>query len=584
MYIELQQLKQQITGLETENLKLRTQVQKVEQGRERKERQVEELLKAHAIVETKGRKYESLFKEVSLMKRLKQRVRELESELQQRDEEFDRIRLDSRYTRVRELETEMKTYYAESRRLQTLVDQMQMEHEQMMNNMAATGAMTGAPPSYVNTVELQQLREKNAKFRDLVMKMKQMQDHLKEQNDILSDQLRQYQDGESPNPLDNTQELQHLKNENERLLHQREKLRSDHAQLLEQSKNSNNELSDLNRMLKRSQAQLKETEENFETYKAESEQERVQIENRAQELEARVQQLAEEVQQKPQPVEPVAAASSESPPTQNAATPQKRSSVVRSEHAPSPRRESKTSPASRRQSSQLVSPAGSRRQSATSQKRGSVISRNSESTPVRRSSHASQLSLHSSATPRSQKSAPDSSLKTDRLPEPTRSNSPLLGEDEEDEEFEEDDSVVDPEETENVTDEDDMDVHDDHVAEIPNSRKYAFDDDDESEDPFAAEEREKQPTASRSAVKRASTSSAAGRANQNTRKSTMESAMDAADTISDPFQTPREEALDDDEDSFDREMEAEFGGGDLGDDFLDDDLDEDTDDNDNFLG
>lgn len=263
MYMELQQLKQEVTSLSKDNLKLKTQVQKVEQGREKKEKQVEELLKAHAIVETRGTKYETLFKEVSLMKRLKLKVKELEKDLQQRDEEFNRIRLDSRFTRVKELETEMKTYYSESRRLQTLVDQMQLEREQMMSNLA-----TGTTDP-VNTLELLQLREKNSKFRDLVMKMKQMQDHLKEQNDLLSEQLHQLQEGNDA--VDSTQELQHFKYENEKLLNQREKLRNDYSNLLEQSKNSNHEISTLNRQLKQAEADINELRDSLRVKTAEYE-------------------------------------------------------------------------------------------------------------------------------------------------------------------------------------------------------------------------------------------------------------------------------------------------------------------------
>jgi chromosome segregation ATPase len=161
MYMDIQELKQDLKKATAENMKLKTQLMQVEAGRVRKQKQVEELLRAHAIVETKGTHYEHLFKEVNLVKKLKERVRDLEQILAEKDEEFERIKVDSRYTRVRELETELKAYYTESRRLQRIVEQtrsIQDGHEQTMMDMSRMG-------------------EENAKLRELVVNMKKVQDY-----------------------------------------------------------------------------------------------------------------------------------------------------------------------------------------------------------------------------------------------------------------------------------------------------------------------------------------------------------------------------------------------------------------------
>lgn len=66
MYIEIQDLKSKLAKAQTECTRLRTLLQKTEYGKSRKQKQVEELLRANAIVETTGPRYETLFKEVNV--------------------------------------------------------------------------------------------------------------------------------------------------------------------------------------------------------------------------------------------------------------------------------------------------------------------------------------------------------------------------------------------------------------------------------------------------------------------------------------------------------------------------------------
>lgn len=66
MYMDIQELKLQLLKIKEENTKLRTNLQKTESGSVKKQKQVEELLRTHSMMETKGQKYETLFKEVNV--------------------------------------------------------------------------------------------------------------------------------------------------------------------------------------------------------------------------------------------------------------------------------------------------------------------------------------------------------------------------------------------------------------------------------------------------------------------------------------------------------------------------------------
>ncbi|KAG2377605.1 hypothetical protein C9374_009121 [Naegleria lovaniensis] len=178
MYMDLQELRQEIAILRKDNQNLKTLAQKSEADSIRKQKQVEELLRAHALVETKGTRYENLFKEVNLVKSLKSRIRELEKALGEKETEFQRIKLDSRYTRVRELETELKAYYTESRRLQKVVEDLEQERSAMQDLED----------------ENDKMNKQNLKLRELIVKMKQVQDYYKEQNVHLSEENRHLHD------------------------------------------------------------------------------------------------------------------------------------------------------------------------------------------------------------------------------------------------------------------------------------------------------------------------------------------------------------------------------------------------------
>eukprot|EP00761_Pharyngomonas_kirbyi_P007966 gb/GECH01007977.1/.p1 GENE.gb/GECH01007977.1/~~gb/GECH01007977.1/.p1 ORF type:complete len:658 (+),score=201.89 gb/GECH01007977.1/:1-1974(+) len=123
MYIEIEQLKKAKANLEKENTKLKAKVNRADTTISRKERQVNELLKAQSITES-GSRYESLYHEANLSNNLKSRIRDLENQLEKTTEELERVKSESRFSRIKEMEIEIKTYYSEALRLQDTVSEM----------------------------------------------------------------------------------------------------------------------------------------------------------------------------------------------------------------------------------------------------------------------------------------------------------------------------------------------------------------------------------------------------------------------------------------------------------------------------
>jgi hypothetical protein len=66
MYMDLQQLKQEISAVREENTKLKTQLHMTEAKKTKKQKQIDELLRAHSLVENKGSHYENMFKEANV--------------------------------------------------------------------------------------------------------------------------------------------------------------------------------------------------------------------------------------------------------------------------------------------------------------------------------------------------------------------------------------------------------------------------------------------------------------------------------------------------------------------------------------
>lgn len=79
---------------------------------------------------------------------------------------------------MRELETELKAYYTESRRLQKVVEDLEQERVAMQDLEE----------------ENEKMNKQNLKLRELIVKMKQVQDYYKEQNSHLAEENRQLQD------------------------------------------------------------------------------------------------------------------------------------------------------------------------------------------------------------------------------------------------------------------------------------------------------------------------------------------------------------------------------------------------------
>ena len=127
MYAEIQKLKKQVHSLSEERVMLKTRVIRFDYELARKEKEIEDLLKQKSLVDQNGQ-YAQMRSENNLIKSLKRRVRSLESAVAEKEDDISRLKADARYTRVQELELELKTYYNESRRLQKLLDSQSRDH------------------------------------------------------------------------------------------------------------------------------------------------------------------------------------------------------------------------------------------------------------------------------------------------------------------------------------------------------------------------------------------------------------------------------------------------------------------------
>eukprot|EP01028_Stygiella_incarcerata_P005116 TRINITY_DN2191_c0_g1_i1.p1 TRINITY_DN2191_c0_g1~~TRINITY_DN2191_c0_g1_i1.p1 ORF type:complete len:564 (+),score=225.12 TRINITY_DN2191_c0_g1_i1:269-1960(+) len=163
MYDEVTKLKRELRNSNDELRVLKTKLLKTQGESSRKDKQIEELLKARSAVETKSSHFSSQLQSNTLTKRLKQRVRDLERVVSEKDAEISKMKNDSRHTRVRELETELKAYYTESRRLQKVVDEL--------TEKLRTASSAQAPPEE-HQAQILQLTERNMNLKNIARTLK----------------------------------------------------------------------------------------------------------------------------------------------------------------------------------------------------------------------------------------------------------------------------------------------------------------------------------------------------------------------------------------------------------------------------
>ena len=111
------------------------------------------------------------------MKNLKRNIAQLEKTITQKDEEISRLKADSKYTHVAELELELRTYYNESRRLQKLLEAQAQE---------TTTAVVSSGDSAKADEQLRQLQERNVQLRATNSKLQAQNDQLEQDMKLLS--------------------------------------------------------------------------------------------------------------------------------------------------------------------------------------------------------------------------------------------------------------------------------------------------------------------------------------------------------------------------------------------------------------
>lgn len=174
MYEAMAASKRLAKQLEEELTRMKTRVLKAETEAARKDKQLEEILRSRAAAENTGASLPGSSNVVgdaltaqNLVRGLKQRIRQLEKDLGEKETECVRMRQDARHTRVRELETELKAYYTETRRLQKVVDDLSAQMRLMHSSAGAAAGASAAAGAGISASSDQQaaliirLRERN---------------------------------------------------------------------------------------------------------------------------------------------------------------------------------------------------------------------------------------------------------------------------------------------------------------------------------------------------------------------------------------------------------------------------------------
>eukprot|EP00668_Euglena_longa_P002037 GGOE01002367.1.p1 GENE.GGOE01002367.1~~GGOE01002367.1.p1 ORF type:complete len:803 (+),score=180.99 GGOE01002367.1:48-2456(+) len=187
LYIQLLELKQRTADLEAENVGLRTVIRKREKEKAQVEKRVEELIANGTVLDNNALRSERANAEGQLIQNLRGKVRILETSLVASTEELNRLKLDGKYLRVRELETEVKAYYSEARRLQRILDQMTANRNKDSEKQAMDEALA----------LLQDKEQVIVRLRDTIATLKQMlKQHRQELDRLQEEKERQRHEAE----------------------------------------------------------------------------------------------------------------------------------------------------------------------------------------------------------------------------------------------------------------------------------------------------------------------------------------------------------------------------------------------------
>eukprot|EP00667_Euglena_gracilis_P002455 EG_transcript_2455 len=293
LYIQLLELKQRTADLEAENVGLRTVLRKREKEKTQVEKRVEELIANGTVLDNNALRSERAVAEGQLIQNLRGKIRILETNLAVTTEELNRLKLDGKYLRVRELETEVKAYYSEARRLQRILDQMTASRNKDSEKQAMDEALA----------LLQDKEQVIVRLRDTIATLKQtLKQHRQELDRLQEEKERHRHEAERrtgslggdpvgpPKPAGPsgeelealqaqlaaanqgveervqqvarlTEQLRAVKDDLQRLAKQHEALVTEHEQQLAHNRDLQEELKDLQQDLKEMTAKFQAAEE-----------------------------------------------------------------------------------------------------------------------------------------------------------------------------------------------------------------------------------------------------------------------------------------------------------------------------------
>eukprot|EP00698_Gefionella_okellyi_P011121 TRINITY_DN2912_c0_g2_i1.p1 TRINITY_DN2912_c0_g2~~TRINITY_DN2912_c0_g2_i1.p1 ORF type:complete len:751 (+),score=237.26 TRINITY_DN2912_c0_g2_i1:100-2352(+) len=186
MYEQIQKLKKNVHELTEERTQLRSKIIRFDGEIVRKEKQMENLLQSKSVSEMGGGKFDQLRSEAHLLKNLKRKIADLDKTISQRDDEISRLKNDSKYTRVAELELELRTYYNESKRLQKLLESSAREESSIITGGTEADS------------QIRQLSEKNMQLKGanhkLQLQAEQLEQDMRSMNDENDRMKRQIDD------------------------------------------------------------------------------------------------------------------------------------------------------------------------------------------------------------------------------------------------------------------------------------------------------------------------------------------------------------------------------------------------------
>jgi myosin heavy subunit len=163
---ELSQTKKKYTAVKQDNVHMRTQVQRLTAQLKKRDKQIEEILRLKLqnigadSSSAASQKLEKLKQEMASIAKLSHKIRELETDLADKDEELKLLKSSMKYSLIKELQIEAQTYFNEARRMKRMQDKnMRLSSSRSRNNNGFREISPGEPG------ELEQLRQENQTLR-----------------------------------------------------------------------------------------------------------------------------------------------------------------------------------------------------------------------------------------------------------------------------------------------------------------------------------------------------------------------------------------------------------------------------------